>query len=152
MKGRLKMKSRLVLLISMICAGSLMLNACVLPTFGTTGYNIHLSHDSGAIVPVGSTIHLISSIMYTPGMSPVNKFTFWANAVQLGADSSPEVYSEPSVGVAGGNGHYDWTPTVTGQYQVQVQGTMANGRIAISIPVRFCVINFPLPTGDVGAG
>ena len=151
------MKSRIVLLVEVLLLASLLLSACTLPTSGpfeTSGYIASVDDPApGAVYGLGAQVYLNGEVFYASSQPAATSLTFWANGRQVGgALTALEVY-----GLGGGQtetlGHQSWTPPSPGQYQIQVQAQMANGRQAISNPVQICVLDFAfpsLPPGEVG--
>ena len=150
------MKSRSLLLGVALLLASSLLGACTLPTFGTSGYTSKIDYPwSGGVFSLGEEIILHGGIVYGVRQPAVTSLTFWGNGVRLGGAVSTLVtsYYDTNAQVLGSQ---HWTPSSAGEYQVQVQATMSNGRISISAPVRICVLDFVLPqlasVSDSGSG
>ena len=145
------MKSRSLLSGVALLLASSLLGACSLPTFGTSGYTSKIIYPpSGGVFSLGAEINLDGGTDYGVSQPPVTSLTFWGNGVRLGAPvSSLDTSTYDTNTQALGTQH--WTPPSAGEYQVQVQATMSDGRISISAPVRICVLDFVLPHLDLGS-
>jgi hypothetical protein len=145
------MKSRSLFSGVVLLLIGLLLGACSLPTFGTSGYTSKIIYPpSGGIFSLGSEINVIGGTDYGVSQPPVTSLTFWGNGMRLGAPVS-SLETTPYGTNAQTIGRQSWTPPSAGEYQVQVQATISDGRISISPPVRICVLDFVLPHLDLGS-
>ena len=134
------MKTRLVLFLEMLVSIALLLSACTLPTFSTPGYTVLLTDPfDGSIWTVNTDVGMEARVTYSSGLPAVTDLTFWANGRRV--SDVPPASDSASTPI-------HWTPTAVGEYLLQVQAVMANGRIAISQPSRICVVDTPLPDSE----
>lgn len=118
---------------------SVILNACSLPVFNASGYTVILTDPGdGSVWTVGTDVGMQAQLSYDSSLPAVTHLTFWANGRQVSdVPPSGELYTD-----------IHWTPSTVGEYLVQVQATMSNGRIAISSPSRVCVVDTPIPDSE----
>src|ERR1700690_2519087 len=117
------MKSRSLFSGVVLLLIGLLLGACSLPTFGTSGYTSKIIYPpSGGIFSLGSEINVIGGTDYGVSQPPVPSLTFWGNGVRLGASVS-SLETTPYGTNAQTIGRQSWTPPSAGEYQVQVQAT-----------------------------
>ncbi len=144
------MKPKLFLTVAAFLAASLVLGACTLPLFGTSGYNIILSNPAaGAVYPVGAAITLRGGVNYSATLPAVAQLTFWASGTQVGSTRDLHLSTTDS-GDSNAFGSYSWTPSAPGEYLIQAMATMGSGRIAISTTHRICVVDIALPATWAG--
>ena len=115
----------------------LLLSGCVLPSnLNYPGVESLLTNPaSGSILPLGHPVGLYAASSFPEAGPTVERFTFYANALQIA-----EVLPGAS-GPSWANGNAAWTPPEAGEFQLQVWGRLSNDRLAISRAVRICVLD-----------
>ncbi len=132
------MKKSFQVAIGIMVVTSLLLSACALPASTRPGLTVNLlTPRSGMILPLGHHIEIIAQAVAPAG--GITHMTFYVNGLVVGEDSTietQEVVDTPSIYF---QGQYDWTPTLAGEYLVQVEAFRSDGS-AFTAANRVCVL------------
>ncbi len=139
MKGFLRVFVFLGLLVPIL------LGAC---TFATTTTNIL---DGEIYLPMNNAVVVLGSptTIYGYGTStrwPVTQLLFYDNGMGLGAAADFAAYPPDPPDISNVEGSFRWTPTQVGWNYLQMQ-IIAGGHVAITAPVRVCVVDFSTDPG-----
>jgi len=141
------MKHRFLFLRSCNLLIAIILGACTLGPFSARDVSVWVAQPAqGAVLPLGD-INVIGKAGVSHPRAALRDMTFFANGIFIGRDSSLEVTGVPPFPIFFYDGDIVWTPETPGEYFLQV---MSSRRVAVSDPVRVCIIDFtfPIPETD----